>query len=83
MLDGVFQIPTAVAHQLHTDANPNLDKLSWVELSWLCNVTINDISVIYVTAYICTGGLKKKHPITLRPIVHFRCAMLFLVPSHR
>ena len=27
---------------------------------WLLNVTINDISVIYVTARRCAGGLKKK-----------------------
>ena len=34
----------------------------WVELSWiwLFNVTINTISVIYVTAHRCAGGLKKK-----------------------
>ena len=32
----------------------------WVELNWLFNVTINDISVIYVTALRCAGGLKKK-----------------------
>ena len=31
-----------------------------VELNWLFNVTINDISVIYVTAHRCAGGLKKK-----------------------
>ena len=31
-----------------------------VELKWLFNVTINDISVIYVTAHRCAGGLKKK-----------------------
>ena len=31
---------------------------SWVEL--VVYVTINDISVIYVTAHICAGGLKKK-----------------------
>ena len=34
--------------------------VSWVELNWLFNVTINDISVIYVTAHRCAGGLKKK-----------------------
>ena len=28
--------------------------------NWLFNVTINDISVIYVTAHRCAGGLKKK-----------------------
>ena len=29
------------------------------EWDWLFNVTINDISVIYVTAHRCAGGLKK------------------------
>ena len=29
-------------------------------MNWLFNVTINDISVIYVTAHRCAGGLKKK-----------------------
>ena len=32
----------------------------WVELNWLFNVTINDISVIYVTAHRCAGLLKKE-----------------------
>ena len=31
-----------------------------VNVNWLFNVTINDISVIYVTAHRCAGGLKKK-----------------------
>ena len=30
------------------------------EVNWLFNITINDISVIYVTAHRCAGGLKKK-----------------------
>ena len=30
------------------------------EWDWLLNVTCNNISVIYVTAYRCAGGLKKK-----------------------
>ena len=30
------------------------------EVNWLFNVTFNDISVIYVTANRCAGGLKKK-----------------------
>ena len=29
------------------------------EVNWLFNVTINDISVIYVTAHRCAGGLEK------------------------
>ena len=37
-----------------------LDKAKWGEVNWLFNVTINDISVIYVTAHRCAGGLKKK-----------------------
>ena len=32
----------------------------WGEVNWLFNVTINDISVIYVTAHRCAGGLEKK-----------------------
>ena len=31
----------------------------WGEVNWLLNVTINNISVIYVTAHWCAGGLKK------------------------
>ena len=31
----------------------------WGEVNWLFNVTINNISGIYVTAHRCTGGLKK------------------------
>ena len=34
--------------------------LLWGEVNWLFNVTINDISVIYVTAHRCAGELKKK-----------------------
>ena len=30
-----------------------------VKVNWLFNVTINDISVIYVTAHRCAGGMKK------------------------
>ena len=30
------------------------------KVNWLFNVTINGISVIYVTAHRCAGGLKKK-----------------------
>ena len=29
------------------------------DVNWLLNVTINDISVIYVTAHRCAGGQKK------------------------
>ena len=30
------------------------------DVNWLFNVTINDISVLYVTAHRCAGGLKNK-----------------------
>ena len=33
------------------------DRKSKVRVNWLFNVTINDISVIYVTAHTCAGGL--------------------------
>ena len=32
----------------------------WGEVNWFFNVTINDISVIHVTAHRCVGGLKQK-----------------------
>ena len=41
-----------------------------IELNWLFNVTINDISVIYVTAHRCAGGLKKKLNLRLGPQRH-------------
>ena len=37
-----------------------MPEISVGEVNWLFNVTINDISVIYVTAHRCAGGLKKK-----------------------
>ena len=39
---------------------PKVDWIDWIGLNWLFNVTINGISVIYVTAHRCAGGLKKK-----------------------
>ena len=36
------------------------NKVNWGEVNWLFNVTINDISVIYVTANRCAGGLEDK-----------------------
>ena len=38
---------------------PDFKLGNWVELNWLFNVTINDISVIYVTAHRCAGVMKK------------------------
>ena len=32
----------------------------WGEVNWLFKVTIKDISVIYMTAHRCAGGLKKE-----------------------
>ena len=39
---------------------PPLKMRRYGKVNWLFNVTINDISVIYVTAQSCAGGLKKK-----------------------
>ena len=47
----------------------HLDHLCWQLyewVNWLFNVTINDISVIYVTAHRCAGGLKKKLDLRFR-----------------
>ena len=52
--------------QLYGVRNPMLDRTlsskqtaALFELNWLFNVTINDISVKYVTAHRCAGRLKK------------------------
>ena len=42
--------------QMHNFVYP---LIRWL-VNWLFNVTINDISVIYVTPHRCAGGLKKK-----------------------
>ena len=64
--------------------NSNLNhtrfELSWVELNWLFNVTINDISVIYVTAHRCAGGLKKKFDLRSGSQRHRHFVGFFNVP---
>ena len=50
------------------------------EMNWLFNVTINDISVIYVTAHRCTGGLKKKLDLRSRSQRHRHFVGFFNVP---
>ena len=52
----------------------------WVELNLLFNVTINDISVIYVTAHRCAGGLKKKLDLRSGSQRHRHFAGFFNVP---
>ena len=54
--------------------------LSWVELNCLFNVTINDISVIYVTAHRCAGGLKKKYDLRSGSQRHRHFVGFFNVP---
>ena len=54
--------------------------LSWIELNWLFNVTINDISVIYVTAHRCAGGLKKKYDLRSGSQRHRHFVGFFNVP---
>ena len=54
--------------------------LDWIGLNWLFNVTINDISVIYVTAHMCAGGLKKKLYLRSGSQRHRHFAGFFNVP---
>ena len=55
--------------------------LRWVvELNCLFNVTINDISVIYVTAHRCAGGLKKKYDLRSGSQRHRHFVGFFNVP---
>ena len=49
-------------------------------MNWLFNVTINDISVIYVTAHRCAGGLKKKFDLRSGSQRHRHFAGFFNVP---
>ena len=50
------------------------------DVNWLLNVTINDISVIYVTAHRCAGGLKKKLDLRSGSERHRRFVGFFNVP---
>ena len=50
------------------------------EWDWLLNVTCNDISVIYVTAHRCTGGLKKKFDLRSGSQSHRHFVGFFNVP---
>ena len=50
------------------------------DLNLLFNVTINDISVIYVTAHRCAGGLKKKLDLRSGSQRHRHFAGFFNVP---
>ena len=49
-------------------------------VNWLFNVTINDISVIYVTAHRCAGGPKKTLDIRSGSQCHRHFAGFFNVP---
>ena len=49
-------------------------------LNWLSNVTLNDISVIYLTAHRCTGGLKKKLDLWSGSQSHRHFVWFFNVP---
>ena len=51
--------------QDRTSKGKNFTLFQCGEVNWLFNVTINDISVIYVTAHRCAGGLKKKFDLRL------------------
>ena len=62
------------------DWNALPTNLSWIELNCLFNVTINDISVIYVTAHRCAGGLKKKYDLRSGSQRHRHFVGFFNVP---
>ena len=63
---------SSIKQRLRTDLGRSVEVTTATQLVWLTglwlsewvkflfNVTINDISVIYVTAHRCAGGLKKK-----------------------
>ena len=51
----------------------------WVR-NWLLNVMCNDISVIYVTAHRCAGGLKNKFDLRLGSQRHRHFVWFFNVP---
>ena len=59
--------------------NVNIDTKEKL-LKWLFNVTINDISVIHVTAHRCAGGLKKKFDLRSGSQRHRHFAGFFNVP---
>ena len=50
------------------------------KVNWLFNVTINDISVTYVTAHRCAGGLKKKFDLRSGSQRHRHFVGFFNVP---
>ena len=66
-----------------------------IECKWLLNVTINDISVIHVTAHRCSGVLKNTFHIRLGSPWHFvrfvfclskqrhRATLLTVIPRNR
>ena len=49
-----------IKRNLTSISHKSVDVQEFFEFNWLLNVTCNDISVIYVTAHRCAGGLKKK-----------------------
>ena len=74
VVDGRFKILTI--NDFHLAALLGVSE--WV--NWLFNVTINDISVIYVTAHRCAGGLKKKFDLRSGSQRHRHFAGFFNVP---
>ena len=61
LVSSVFSLLTCVYSLINIlKITENVTHVYVCEVNWLFNVTINDISVIYVTAHRCPGGLKKK-----------------------
>ena len=58
----------------------NIDHVKWCEVNFFFNVTVNNISVIYVTAHRCAGGLKKKFDLRSGSQRHRHFVGFFIVP---
>ena len=62
------------------DKSPYNHRVNGLRVNWLFNVTINDISVIYVTAHRCAGGMKKKFDLRSGSQRHRHFVGFFNVP---
>ena len=60
ILSEVRQLSLFSNHPNNTNMIEDIEFLREGKVDWSFNVTINNISVIHVTAHRCAGGLKKK-----------------------
>ena len=69
----------STSYYMHISINLLWSLVGWL-VEWLFNVTCNDSSVIYVTAYRCAGGLKKKLDLRSGSKRHRHFVWFFNVP---